>query len=471
MATLFSSKTQRVFCCFRVARTFLWNQPRTNPFSTSTSKANRAKYNSMFISVIDSTIPNRASSSVLQRVIRNPSFVLPFRHYISLTRSNKLRQIPLRVSNDTPILCHAIFHTSPSRHVSPILWMIVKPVAKLVALFGGRRFRFWYHALPFEQKKLFVNWQNMLALMFVLIGLGATYYVSHLQEAPITKRIRFIAFTDDQFQKIATFEAKLQEKLKANLFLPATHPSYYRVMCVMEKLVHSNWALSNMKTHKWKVAIVDSSDINAYVLASGHVYVHIGLLNFVQNDNQLAIVLAHEMAHALLGHAAEKVSYAQIIDYFVIILMAAIWAFMPFDGIALITQAFYEKVVQILLDYPYSRKLEKEADIIGLQLAAKACYDVREGYNFWKLMRFSEQLQGSEIPEWLSTHPSNVNRQELIDHLLPKAISVREKSHCPPLSKEDPRNCLKRMEKMVQNVLTARMTGQNLSKLPKHVSS
>lgn len=446
-------KTRQIFCCTCFNRTFFLLRKISHSFSSQLTFRKHSTNANKTSAICKSTINGRLSTP--QRIIRKEPVLTICRLYIFSNRScfQNLSSIQnasnvRRIQLGNVHICSGSFHSTLPRYVHPLLWMVVKPMAKLIALFGGRRFRFWYQTLPLKQKKMMLSWQKILMMLAILVGLGMFYYISHLQETPITKRIRFIAFTDEQFMKIANFEAKLQENMKENLFLPATHPSYIRVIQIMECLVHRNWALSNMKTQKWKVAILDSFDINAYVLASGHVFVNVGLLNFVQNDDQLAFVLAHEIAHILLGHAAEKVSFTQMIDYFVIIVMAAIWAFMPFDGIALVTQVFYEKVVQILLNSPYSRKLEREADIVGLELAAKACFDVREGSNFWKLMQFHEKLKGTETPEWISTHPSNVKRLELIEHFIPKAISIREQYHCNPLSENDPRDCLKDMKKL-----------------------
>ncbi|XP_029650253.1 metalloendopeptidase OMA1, mitochondrial isoform X1 [Octopus sinensis] len=362
------------------------------------------------------------------------------------------------------------FHTSGPRYVPPVIWMFVKPVAKITALLGGRRLRLWWRSLPHQKKKqvqseILSSWQKYL----LAAGLGVmaliTYYSAHLQETPITKRIRFIAFTDDQFMKIANFEAKLQQSSYQDLFLPASHPSYKRIIRILENLVRSNHNVFKMKDRKWKVAIISSVDSNAFVLPTGHVYVHEGLLNMVANDDQLAVILAHELAHVVLGHSAEKVSYAQIIDIFVIIVMAAIWTFLPFDGIALVTQAFYEKVVQILLDLPYSRKLETEADVVGLKLAAKACYDIREGSNFWKHMEINDKLNQVTSPQWLSTHPLHSQRSQLIDHLVPKAIEVRDQCGCPPLPSVDPREKFKKFEEAMENIIRSQQTGQNLQQI------
>ncbi|CDQ92793.1 unnamed protein product, partial [Oncorhynchus mykiss] len=95
---------------------------------------------------------------------------------------------------------------------------------------------------------------------------------------------------------------------------------------------------------------------------------------------------------------------------------------------------------QFLFDRPYSRKLEAEADQVGLQLAAKACADVRAGPVFWQQMEISDQLRGEPtVPEWLSTHPSHRNRVTQLDRLIPQYLELRESCSCPALPATDPR--------------------------------
>ncbi|GAA6068190.1 metalloendopeptidase OMA1, mitochondrial [Tachysurus ichikawai] len=107
-----------------------------------------------------------------------------------------------------------------------------------------------------------------------------------------------------------------------------------------------------------------------------------------------------------------------------------IWALCPRDSLALLGQWTQGKLVELLFNRPYSRKLEAEADQIGLQLAAKACVDVRSSPVFWRLMELSNQLsEESTTPEWFSTHPSHRNRVKQLDHLIPEVTP--HKPTCP----------------------------------------
>ncbi|KAH7970765.1 hypothetical protein HPB49_015382 [Dermacentor silvarum] len=145
---------------------------------------------------------------------------------------------------------------------------------------------------------------------------------------------------------------------------------------------------------------------------------------------------------------AEQVSYAHLIDFALVGFLAAIWAIMPTDGIAVVTHWFFEKVVSLLLRLPYSRKLELEADEVGLQLAAKACFDVREASAFWTKM----SLMGSALDdvEFISTHPSHEHRSEYLDNLMNNAIELRRQCHCPRLPPQDPRVLMSMLKEEVK---------------------
>ncbi|XP_033080942.1 metalloendopeptidase OMA1, mitochondrial isoform X2 [Trachypithecus francoisi] len=138
--------------------------------------------------------------------------------------------------------------------------------------------------------------------------------------------------------------------------------------------------------------------------------------------------------------AAEKAGMVHFLDFLGMIFLTMIWAICPRDSLALLCQWIQSKLQEYMFNRPYSRKLEAEADKIGLLLAAKACVDIRASSVFWQQMEFVDSLHGlPKMPEWSSTHPSHGNRVEHLDRLIPQALKIREMCNCPPLSKPDPR--------------------------------
>lgn len=282
----------------------------------------------------------------------------------------------------------------------------------------------------------------------MVCGVGGVYYFSHIQETPITHRRRFVAFTPEQFKKISDFEFEMQYALFEEHLIPATHPVYNRVVRVANQLLHGNRDIDEIHKLSWSVSVIDSPIKNAFVLPSGQIFVFAGMLEICTNDEQLGNVLAHEMAHCVLSHGAEQVSYAHLVDFALVGFLAAIWAIMPTDGIAVVTHWFFEKVVSLLLRLPYSRKLELEADEVGLQLAAKACFDVREASAFWTKMGLMSNAL--EDVEFISTHPSHERRSEHLDNLMNSAIELRNECRCPRLPHKDPRVLMSMLKEEVK---------------------
>ncbi|CAD5115823.1 DgyrCDS4763 [Dimorphilus gyrociliatus] len=339
------------------------------------------------------------------------------------------------------------------REIHPF-WFIGKTIAQLSAIIGGRFTRKWYAKLSPEKKKELwkrFTWNRVGAAVAILSGGAFANYVYHTEEDPITKRKRFIAVTDDQLQRLVQVETDQILEAKKGEILGSEHPAYDKVISIANTIINRNQDIPLLRNQKWKIYITKSPDVNAMVLPNGNIFVEGGLIDLVGYGDELAFVLSHEIAHAVLKHSAEKISYAMLLDIMIITVMAFLWLFIPSDGIALISQWFYRRVVDIFMHLPYDRKLEEEADEVGLWLAAKACFDVRKGSNFWTIMSMLQKEENTEIPEWLSTHPANLKRQENLDVLMPAAIETRKACNCFPLSKNDPRIQL-RMAKSLDEI-------------------
>ncbi|XP_069694884.1 metalloendopeptidase OMA1, mitochondrial isoform X3 [Periplaneta americana] len=321
-----------------------------------------------------------------------------------------------------------LFHVTASRPALPSVVIIaLRPLTKIVAILFGRTFRKWWRSLPPEKKqelllKLKKNKKVLVASSVLATTSVVWYYSSHLVEDPITGRRKFIVFNNDQVLQVANLELELQIHLHRDRFLPHSHPAYKRVTEVANRILMKNKDMQPLRERKWVVTVVDEPSIkNAFVLPTGHIFIFTGMLNVCVNDDQLCAILAHEMSHVLLSHMAEQMSSLHLVDLLVLVPLAFMWAVLP-DVAALLTQWLSGYFTKVLFHLPFSRALEAEADQIGLQLTAKACYDVREASAFWGKMKSND----SHI-EWLSTHPSNETRQMVLDALMPVAIQLREK--------------------------------------------
>lgn len=165
------------------------------------------------------------------------------------------------------------------------------------------------------------------------------------------------------------------------------------------------------------------SEKNAFVIPGGKVFVFSGILPICRNDDGLAAVLGHEIAHNLAQHAAESMSSVIMISpirYSLIFLDATGWTM----GLGRILG---DVALNLGVAMPASRKQESEADYIGLMMMAKACYNPNEAVGVWERM---EAATKDKVPEWLSTHPSNSHRIDQIEAWLPKAEEASSESGC-----------------------------------------
>lgn len=167
----------------------------------------------------------------------------------------------------------------------------------------------------------------------------------------------------------------------------------------------------------WEMAVVNQPDVNAHVLPGGKIVVKAGLLGIADNQHQLAAVLGHEVAHVTARHANERASRATVTGTGV-----EIAALILGGGYANQTRGAYEALsagASLGVMNPFSRKQETEADVVGLEYMAKAGFDPRESVELWKRMNARNE---SQIPEYMSTHPSGETRIDTLVAQYPKAL-------------------------------------------------
>ncbi|MGS0674687.1 M48 family metallopeptidase [Shewanella sp. 0m-4] len=166
----------------------------------------------------------------------------------------------------------------------------------------------------------------------------------------------------------------------------------------------------------WEVVVFESEQVNAFALPGGHIGVYTGLLNVATNPDQLATVIGHEVAHVLANHSNEQVSRAQMTGAGMQLADLALGA----GGIAdkELYMAALGLGVQVGYILPYGRDQESEADMIGVELMAKAGFDPAQSVDLWRNM---SKAGGEQGPELLSTHPSHGQRIAQLQQMQAKA--------------------------------------------------
>jgi predicted Zn-dependent protease len=186
-------------------------------------------------------------------------------------------------------------------------------------------------------------------------------------------------------------------------------------------------ALGNeMPEADWEYVLFAEDSANAFAMPGGKVGVFSGLLDIVGTDDELAAVIGHEIAHVLLQHANQRMS-AELLRSLGGLVAAASTTDMDEDDRALLLAA-YGLGTQVGLMLPYSRAHERQADRLGLVIAARAGYDPRAAIAFWNKMA---SRSGGGPPEFLSTHPSYGTRIDTLREAMPEALGLYREAGQP----------------------------------------
>jgi len=196
---------------------------------------------------------------------------------------------------------------------------------------------------------------------------------------------------------------------------------------------------ANKPEYNWEFAVIQDDDIpNAFALPGGKVAIFTGILKYTKTEAGLATVMAHEVAHALQRHGAERMSRGILEQVAQLGALAGAATGGVDPQLAMGAMSAYGVGVSL----PHNRRQESEADFIGLKLMAKAGYDPREAVGFWERMSgCPRQMIGrfcfrsnAAIPEFLSTHPSDISRIKQIEAWIPAAMELY---HPPDKTHED----------------------------------
>lgn len=221
---------------------------------------------------------------------------------------------------------------------------------------------------------------------------------------------------DDINQGAATAYQRTLSKARTAKALNTSTASTKRVRDIANRLIAQvgvfrpdaiNW--------NWEINVINSKEVNAYCMPGGKIAVYSGIISSLNlTDDELAAVIGHEMAHALREHSREQVSQQIAADQALSLISAL-------AGFSSTQESLANMASQLVMTLPFSRTMETEADIMGMELMARAGYNPEAAVNVWKKM---EKLGGDAPPELLSTHPSDESRIERLQAELPKVMPL-----------------------------------------------
>ncbi len=182
-------------------------------------------------------------------------------------------------------------------------------------------------------------------------------------------------------------------------------------------------ALTYESGGRWEVVVFEDNSLNAFALPGNKIGVHTGLINLVDNQHQLAAVIGHEIAHVRAKHSNERVSQKMAVSSG-LALIQAVSAPESAMGQTALSLLGVGAEYGILL--PYSRLHESEADLLGLELMAKAGFDPRQSIVLWQKM--DSASKGQQPAEFLSTHPSHNTRIQELTNAMSNAIALQKQA-------------------------------------------
>lgn len=261
---------------------------------------------------------------------------------------------------------------------------------------------------------------KLIKYFFVVVITTSTIFIS-CSTVPLTGRSQLNMIPDSEmlamsFQQYGQF---LNENPLSNnqTAVDMVKRVGLNIQIAVEDYMAKNNLSENLEGYNWEFNLVESDQVNAWCMPGGKVVIYTGILPITQDEEGLAVVMGHEIAHALAEHGNERMSQQLLQQAGAIGLMVA----MKDEPVQ--TQALWMTVygvgTTVAVMLPYSRTHESEADHLGLIFMAKAGYDPQKAPEFWRRMAAGKE---GEPPEFLSTHPSDQTRINDLNSWMPEAM-------------------------------------------------
>lgn len=215
----------------------------------------------------------------------------------------------------------------------------------------------------------------------------------------------------------------IQEARSKNALGPDNHPQVVRLRAIAERIIPFSYEWNGRaREWKWEVNLLGSNQVNAFCMPGGKIAFFSGILTQLRlNDDEVAMVMGHEVAHALREHARERMGKSAATQLGAGLLTSLL-------GLGNVGSTALSVGAQ-LLTMKWGRGDESEADLVGLDLAARAGYDPRAGVTLWQKM--GTATKGAP-PQWLSTHPAGATRIADIQKVLPQVQPIYQRAPKPP---------------------------------------
>jgi predicted Zn-dependent protease len=227
----------------------------------------------------------------------------------------------------------------------------------------------------------------------------------------------------------AAYSETISKARQKNALLPANHPTTLRVRKIAERLIpHTTIFRPDAAKWKWEVNVEQNKQLNAYCMAGGKIMFFTGIIEQLKlTDDEIAQIMGHEISHALREHSRERMSeeYNKQLGLRGISIAASLLGGGKYADVTNTALGIGSQAYDVALALPNSRAHESEADLIGLELAARAGYNPQAAVTLWQKMAAASK---GAPPEFLSTHPSSQTRIAELQAKIPVVQPLYEAS-------------------------------------------
>ncbi|MEY2881108.1 MAG: repeat-containing protein YfgC precursor, partial [Verrucomicrobiota bacterium] len=263
----------------------------------------------------------------------------------------------------------------------------------------------------------------------IALSLAAGLVLAGCYEVPVTGRKALNLVNESEMAKISAVgfaEIKAKTRLSRN----ETHIALVERIGERLRGVVPIW---DMPDADWEFLVFDAKDVNAFAMAGGKGGVYEGLFKIIDNEDQLAFVMAHELAHVTAKHVHERVSHALAMQSVGLLGTAALMV----NGVGALSQEALMSAYGFGAaagGLAFDRRMEREADYIGLMYMAQAGYDPNESIKVLDRLNTLHEAAGMGSGSWLSTHPSHPERIIALLDAMPKALKTRDEARAQKAS-------------------------------------
>ena len=278
-------------------------------------------------------------------------------------------------------------------------------------------------------KRARAGWWRQLALGLALVTLPLTSALAQRDDTregvsvgKSSNLSRLVPAQEVENAAAQQYHQLIQQAASKRALAQPDHPQLQRIRAVAQRLIPQAKPWNDrVPKWNWEVNLIGSNQVNAFCMPGGKIVFFSGILDQLKlTDDEVAMVMGHEMAHALREHARERMAKNALTSVGANVLVQVL-------GMGQVGQVLTGYGAQ-LLSLKFGRADESEGDLVGMEIAARAGYDPRAAVTLWKKMG---QANKASPPQWLSTHPSGTSRIAELQKNLPRVMPLYERARRP----------------------------------------